>query len=197
MTSWAISSSVCLPTRAARIKPLDSARLLPIERSATSRSWAQHCFCFLRQMTTVHLHSPPRSQLLSLFLVNQLGFRTCSTGLAHDGVVSKPCAATDPTQATSLTVRLQHLTNLLRFDLCFDSTNYRSRGEGLSANRTEIALMSVGHQAVFMGFGMATQRALHGRVADESSALFYQSHVRLTHYRSILIARLQSLTAFS
>jgi len=37
--------------------------------------------------------------------------------------------------------------------------------EGLCANRTEIALMSVGHLAMFMSFGVITQRALHRRVA--------------------------------
>ena len=42
--------------------------------------------------------------------------------------------------------------------------------------------MSVRHQAMFMSFSISTQRALHGRVADERSALFYQSHVHLTHY---------------
>ncbi len=39
MTNCSISSSVCLPTRAARIKPLDWARLNPIQQSPASRSW--------------------------------------------------------------------------------------------------------------------------------------------------------------
>ncbi len=37
--------------------------------------------------------------------------------------------------------------------------------EGLLANWAKIALMSVGHLAVFMGFSVTTQRAVH-RVAS-------------------------------
>ena len=64
ITNCLISSSVCLPTRAARINPLESARLNPIQQSPTSGSWAQHWFCFLRQMTTSHRHSLPQFERL-------------------------------------------------------------------------------------------------------------------------------------
>ena len=60
------SSSVCLPTRAVRIRPLVLAKLSPIQQSPTSRSWLKHCFCFLRQMTIVHQHSPQLFQRLAL-----------------------------------------------------------------------------------------------------------------------------------
>lgn len=56
-TNCSIRSSVCLPTRAVRIKPLELTRLRPIQQSPTSRSWVEHCFCFLKQMTTVHRRS--------------------------------------------------------------------------------------------------------------------------------------------
>ena len=59
ITNCSMSASVCLPTQAARINPLELARLKPIQQSPASSSWAQHCFCFLRQMTTSHPHSPP------------------------------------------------------------------------------------------------------------------------------------------
>ena len=33
--------------------------------------------------------------------------------------------------------------------------------EGLLANRAKIALMSIGHLAMFMSFGVTTQRTVH------------------------------------
>ena len=78
MTNCSIKASVCLPTQAARIKPLEQARLNPTQQSPMFSSRGVHCFCFCQRMTrqnreesfppiiaaTSHQHSLLRFRLL-------------------------------------------------------------------------------------------------------------------------------------
>ena len=47
-----MKESVCFPNRAAKIKPVSDAKLIPVQQSPTLNSSARQFFCFFRRMTT-------------------------------------------------------------------------------------------------------------------------------------------------
>ena len=59
----------------------------------------------------------------------------------------------------------------------------KALGEGLLTLRAEIALMSVGHLAVFMSLRVTTEATFHCSSKVIVDSLLYQTHIILTHYR--------------
>ncbi len=62
----------------------------------------------------------------------------------------------------------------------------KTLGKGLLAVRAEVALMTIGHFAVFVGFGMTAEPTFHSFSAVVTIPLLYQTHIILTHYHSTL-----------
>jgi len=58
----------------------------------------------------------------------------------------------------------------------------KTLGKGLLAVRAEVALMTIGHFAVFVGFGMTAEPTFHSFSAVVTIPLLYQTHIILTHY---------------
>jgi hypothetical protein len=88
-------------------------------------------------------------------------YLTGSANKADDGIVGQSSRATDTPQTTPFTVGLQHLANLFSTDMTAVVETIEGFGKSLMASRTEIALMTLRHLAMFVSFSVTAQRAFH------------------------------------
>ena len=97
-------------------------------------------------------------------------------------LVSQSTNATNASQAAAFAMRLQDLLDLFWADVSIVVKGVKTFREGLLALRAEIALMSIGHLAVFMGLSMTTEPTFHCVSNVIVDSLLYQTHIILTHY---------------
>ena len=93
--------------------------------------------------------------------MDYLSFSTGRANNTNTRVVSQSTNATNASQAAAFAMRLQDLLDLFWADVSIVVKGVKTFREGLLALRAEIALMSIGHLAVFMGLSMTTEPTFH------------------------------------
>jgi hypothetical protein len=100
-------------------------------------------------------NSPRLFNRLDFRIVNQLRPLTRGSNDTDDHVVSQSRCLTYALQTAAFTVRLQHLSNWLTTYMAAIVETIEVFLKGLMASGAEIALMSVGHLAMFVNCGVS------------------------------------------
>lgn len=96
--------------------------------------------------------------------MNQQGFAAGGANDADNRVVSQSTDTANPTQTGAFAMSLQDLVNLLGRDVSVVVEGVKAFRKGLFTVGAEIALVAIGHLAVFMNLTMTAEPTFHSYI---------------------------------